>query len=921
MNRRLERPGYIKRPQAARRVSPPVAVGSYRQRWRALAQSVLGVRLALVVVLVIAAVFTGYNMFNYPHYESDEGTYIGSAWAMFTHGTLSYYTYTYDHPPFGWFVLGAWSSLTGGFRAFGMSINSGRALMLVVTVVSTLLVFACVRRATGRTVAAMLAAMIFAVSPLGVSLHRQVWLDNLATLWMLMSVYALISADGRLGRIMLSAVAFGLMFWSKEVFVVLLPSMLCLVAVQSDREHRRFAVVLWTALALALISFFVLLALLKDELLPAGVLWSSSQPHVSMLEIFKAQAARPGGGSLLNPASQFRAFWQEWQWADPVLMIGGMVAAGVGLVLWWCDRVLACVSVMALTYVLFLGRGGVVLYYYIIPVIALFALVIGLLAGRLLDAVPRWRPVQLLGTLAVFTLTLSHTAQAFGGNHKNFTLNNTQSQDVAARWIADNLANDSILVMDSYPWVDLRDPHFTNGKLFVNAHYYWPTVRDPSVHTTVLHDNWRNIDYLVLSPSTEADIVRGSLAGEPLLRDARAHADEVQTFHSGEWSVKIMRVRKLHQSVATQNPILTQTWANYKQRFIRDGRVVDPANGQTTAQAQADAMLRAVYMNDRATFDAFHAWVEQHLRKPDTALHASVWGAISNNAQGVVNERSDAGADQNMALALVLASRRWSVPAYAEQGRALVSAIWDRETTVVAGRRVVVAGDWAQPWQASGQPGPTVAPAMFAPYAYRIFAQLDGQHAWNELVDSSYDVLGRIHADQAVGGAQGLMPQAVILDAQTMNPLPAADEGARRFTADASRVPWAVALDWLWSKDNRAKTELEHYRWLWDELGRSGRLASAYNMDGTPAANDERIATYSGVLASMLVGGDRDQAQQFFAQKVFSTYRNESGHAYWGTADTLDDQTWGWWTSALMDGGLGNLWAGETVTKWDDVLP
>ncbi len=113
---------------------------------------------------------------------------MGSAWAMFEQGKLYYYTYTYDHPFLGWLQIGAFSELVGGVMTFGTSVNTGRVLMLIIAVFSTLLVFLIVHRATGRAAAALFAAVIFAVSPLGVLLHRQVWLDNIATLWLLVSL-------------------------------------------------------------------------------------------------------------------------------------------------------------------------------------------------------------------------------------------------------------------------------------------------------------------------------------------------------------------------------------------------------------------------------------------------------------------------------------------------------------------------------------------------------------------------------------------------------------------------------------------------------------------------------------------------------------------------------------------------------------
>src|SRR5918911_3712626 len=99
-------------------------------------------RCALIAALLAAALFTGLNMFHYPPYESVEGTYMASAWAMFEQGELSYYTYTYDHPLLGWFQNGLWTKLIGGFFTFGASsVDTGRVFMLLVAVLSTLLIF------------------------------------------------------------------------------------------------------------------------------------------------------------------------------------------------------------------------------------------------------------------------------------------------------------------------------------------------------------------------------------------------------------------------------------------------------------------------------------------------------------------------------------------------------------------------------------------------------------------------------------------------------------------------------------------------------------------------------------------------------------------------------------------------------------
>ena len=65
----------------------------------------------LATLLVYATYLHGTNMFNFPYYESDEGTYTSQAWAVVTEGTLAPYTYWYDHPPLGWLVIAGWFSI------------------------------------------------------------------------------------------------------------------------------------------------------------------------------------------------------------------------------------------------------------------------------------------------------------------------------------------------------------------------------------------------------------------------------------------------------------------------------------------------------------------------------------------------------------------------------------------------------------------------------------------------------------------------------------------------------------------------------------------------------------------------------------------------------------------------------------------
>ena len=64
------------------------------------------------------------------------------AWSVMREGTLSPYTYYYDHAPAGWLTIAAWVAiLPHQFETFGNAINTGRVLMLIVHVASVFLLF------------------------------------------------------------------------------------------------------------------------------------------------------------------------------------------------------------------------------------------------------------------------------------------------------------------------------------------------------------------------------------------------------------------------------------------------------------------------------------------------------------------------------------------------------------------------------------------------------------------------------------------------------------------------------------------------------------------------------------------------------------------------------------------------------------
>ena len=904
-------------------------------------------RLAIAAIVLVAALFTATNMFRFPQYELDEGIYMGSAWAMFEQGALYYYTYTYDHPLLGWFQVGAFAELVGGFLSFGTSVNTGRVLMLFVAILSALLVYLIVRHATGRVAAGLFGAVVFAVSPLGVTLHRQVWLDNFATLWLLVSLYALLISHGRLWRLTLSALAFALAFWSKEVVVVFLPGMLYLVYALSHPAHRRFAFGIWGATVASMASLYIVLALLKDEFLPPGVLWSSEEEHVSFLETYSDHAARTGGGSVFSPESAFRTFLGQWTGIDPFLMIGGLAAAALGLLFWRRDRFYFGIALLALPFVLFLARGGIVRFFYVIPLLALLAISLGLLAGHAMGLtdklvaaarrpssgggrLSRALPGRRLGSLAVLGLTVVLGLGAVPANYVNFNGERSPAQTEAARFVAQNIPNESAILMDPYPWVDLRDETLVGDEPFRNAHSALTALQDTAIRNEVFRTPG-DVDYMLYGAEdgTQSSWIDGELSeidGQnlDLVEDARRNSDRIRLFESDDWNMELLRVRNLHQTPAPDNPMLENTWESYKENFVEDGRVVDPkAGGATTSEGQAYAMLRAAYMDDEEAFDGIWGWAQQNLQEPgDNSLLAWNYGETEDGTQGITDFSTATDADTDAALALLFAAERFDDPAYEQEALEILDDVWNEETIsgVTGYDRILVAGDWARGDGTTLRP--VTNPSYLSPYAYKIFADADPSHDWDALVYSSYRILQAMQASPALGGEAGVVPNWVAIDPGTGTPDAAELEGlpTDEFSYDATRVPWRMSLDYLWFGDERALEVMEGLSLPRQQMEDEGRLIASYGLGGEPTADYEATSAYAGVLPGLLVGGDPAVAHEVFAEKILGAYNTagpEVRGAYWGEdPDDYYNQNMAWFATAVMDGSMSNLYAGEEVVEW-----
>ena len=520
-------------------------------------------RLLVVLSLATGAITHGYNLFNYPLYVTDEGIYIQQAWSVLREARLSPYTYFYDHAPAGWLVIASWVAiLPSQFQTFGSAIDTGRALMLVVHIVSTFLLYRVTARLSGSTAAAVIAAFFFNVSPLAIFYQRQLLLDNLMVMWVLVSLYLATSgSDWRRGdmRIMaaiLSGLTFGVAVLTKENAIFFAPVIgYLLLRRLQGRMNYRFSVGFWSFSAVSIVSLYFLYATLKNELFPSGFSFDLNNPpadHVSLLYTIWWQLHR-SQGSILNTSSPV---WQfslgAWLPKDTFILIAGAGAALVSLTIGVLSRGRrlegVIVSALALSYGIYLARGSQMLEFYVVPLLPFLAMNIGLVGGWVLSRVPALlRPVPVLALMGVFVFNPAWgyvlVVDQFGHvvPHDLYKLNQTGMQTEQLQWIRQKIPPDAKLIIDDDMWADLHD----QKPYYKWAHSHYKAASDPDVRDKLFGKDWRNIDYIVMSNKMrDAMLLNNADGGETWILQALDHSQSVWSVEHGDVKLEIDRVQK-----------------------------------------------------------------------------------------------------------------------------------------------------------------------------------------------------------------------------------------------------------------------------------------------------------------------------------------------------------------------------------------
>lgn len=862
--------------------------------------------LLVLLLLLISGISHGYNMFHFPYYENDEGAYISQAWSFLTQGKLAPYTYWYDHAPAGWVLIALWAKLTGGFFTFETSIHSGRVLILVLHLASTLLLYYIAKRLSDSKLAGVVAVLIFSLSPLGIYFQRRVLLDNIMIFWVLLSLAILLKIRLKLTHVIFSAVAFGIGILTKENAIFFAPAFIYAVYQRSHDAHKSFAMVKWFAISGLVVSLYFVYALMKGEFFPVGFM-GNTEPHVSLITTFQEQLARGNDLPFWDKNSDFYITLVTWLNRDAFTIIAGAIATIFSILLSIREKATRISAFLSVLFWLFLLRGGLVIDFYVTPLIPLLALNMGMFVALIAKKLSGYRITYGIFSAATSTVII---VILFGNPIGQYTRDETTSQIEAINWVKKNVPQNASIAIDNYAFVDLHESRFQSDRIFYNADWFWKIQKDSEIRNDKYGNDWRNIEYIMLSHEMLKQIKENEM---PLLKQALDNSSLQQ-----EWTKDSISYRDLGNYISTNGDWmsiykvndkrliqLSESWNYYKSNFIQSyGQVVDRSNGDTTtSEGQSYAMLRAVLLNDKSTFDGIWQWTQDHFQfRTQDKLFSWLW-IKEGDVYKLGDSANAADADEDIALALLFAYKQWGNDTYLVEAQEVINDIWKHEVVQVNGHYYLLANA-----NAKRDEGYLVNPSYLSPATYRIFAEVDTEHPWSLLANDSYVLLNAIGIQN--GNTTYLPSNWVIIDLESGEIKSAEkyiDENADMYGFDAFRVMWRVALDAVWFNEPEAVAYLQKVQPFFTEQWKvNGEYAAVYDLNGKPVEQFASISNSIGALSAFVVT-DMNLANEVYEKILQNKFNSENG--YWGDKNNYYDQNWAWFGTALNQKLMPNLWA------------
>lgn len=314
-----------------------------------------------------------------------------------------------------------------------------------------------------------------------------------------------------------------------------------------------------------------------------------------------------------------------------------------------------------------------------------------------------------------------------------------------------------------------------------------------------------------------------------------------------------------------------QAYIEWKEKYIEKtnnstSRVVNPQdNNITVSEGIGYGMLFSVALEDKETFDALLEYVKKHKDK---------YGLMNwkIDSQGrVIGNGSASDADQDIAYALLLASKKWDKKMYKDEAVAMINAILKHE---VNSDYLLLPGDqWGDDAQYN--------PSYFCPSYYNEFALASENNAWKTVLSANMKFMYEISNKNT-----GLLPDWINYDKTSI-------KNKSHFGYDAVRVPIRLIQYYKKNKDNYVNEILSREYSFFSKIGTSD-LKAGYTTDGQPQVSYIN-ATYLSSFAAI----SHFKPYSSFNLDTVNSVNNIRADDYYGSSVKV-------WTLLIISDQLGN---------------
>jgi hypothetical protein len=270
-----------------------------------------------------------------------------------------------------------------------------------------------------------------------------------------------------------------------------------------------------------------------------------------MIGTYLTQAKRGSNeGNVIN-------MWHTWMSGDFILMLASIAGPVLNLFMGIWNRKQMVLALLAASFWLLLVRGGVVLSFYIIPLIPFIAINLAVAINAILKAIARLFYFDLMRSVLLLFLTALLIPYYLLQGGYVYTLKPASIQNDAVTWMRAHAARNSVIIANSWADMDLRLPGGQGvGKesAFPNTLVYVNVDDDSTVYKGVLDGNADRIDYFI-ADSEMLTYITGDSQGKPLGVDPNT-PDKLK------WKDKINQLYSTGLDVATQGKLLMKAFFN-----------------------------------------------------------------------------------------------------------------------------------------------------------------------------------------------------------------------------------------------------------------------------------------------------------------------------------------------------------------------